>query len=77
MMEQIIVTAVNKYADRHITFYNLDEITDVLEYDEILDCVLRYYYFFLGVPKENFSLIKDSIEKFYNMVPKTIDEVLS
>lgn len=50
MMEQIIVTAVNKYGN---------------------------HYYFLEVPKENFSLIKECIEKFYNMVPKTIDEVLS
>ena len=77
MMEQIIVTAVNKYSNRYITFHDLDEITDTLDYDEILDCVLRYYYYFLGVPKENFSLIKDCIEKFYKLYPKTIEEVLA
>ena len=27
MMEQIIVTAVNKYGNRYFTFYNLDEKT--------------------------------------------------
>ncbi len=77
MMEQIIVLAVNKCSNlKNIVFHDLDEITDVLDYDEILSCILRYYYS-LGVPKENFSVIKDYIEKFYTMIPKTIDEVLN
>lgn len=50
MMEQIIVLAVNKCSNlKNIVFHDLDEITDVLDYDEILSCILRYYYS-LGVP---------------------------
>lgn len=77
--EFLTVSAINKYKGEY-TIHNLDEATDYLSYDEIIDCVLKFYIeSFRSCPNSiqpSFDFLRSYIEHFYKLDQKTIDEVL-
>lgn len=77
--EFLTVKAINKYKGEY-TIHNLDEATDYLSYDEIIDCVLKFYFESLRTSpnpmRPSFEFLRDYIEYFYRLDQKSIDEVL-
>lgn len=78
--EQIIVMAINTQTHNEYPIHNLDEATDWLSYDEIIDCIFKQYYAncknSTNIVTPKYDYFKEIIEHFYMMIPLPIDEVL-
>ena len=69
----LLVTAINEYANLEYDIKDLDEAIDCLTYDEILNCLIRYYISEYGTI--NFIIIKHYAEEFYWITQKTVDDL--
>ena len=69
----LLVTAINEYANLEYDIKDLDEAIDCLTYDEILNCLIRYYLSKYGTI--NYIIIKRYTEEFYWIEQKTVDDL--
>lgn len=69
----LMVTAINEYANLEYDIKDLDEATDYLTYDEILNCFVSYYQSEYGTI--SYKTIKHFIEEFYWITQKTVDDL--
>ena len=69
----LLVTAVNEYANLEYDIKDLDEATDCLTYDEILNCLICYCLSEYGTI--SYKTIKYFMEKFYWITQKTVDDL--
>lgn len=70
----LLVNAVNMYGNIDYEIRDLDEATDCLSYDEIMNAITEYL---INHGYLTYRLLKDFMQDFYTMIPKTIDEVLN
>lgn len=69
----LMVTAINEYSNIGYDIKDLDEATDCLTYDEILDCFVSYYQSEYGTI--SYKIVKYYIEEFYWITHKTVDDL--
>lgn len=69
----LMVTAINEYANLEYDIKDLDEAIDCLTYDEILNCFICYYQSEYGTI--GYKIIKYFIEEFYWITQKTVDDL--
>ena len=74
-IKKIIINAIN--AQQEEIFHNLDEVTDTYEYREIIEACIIYINKLDVYDFEKPSLIIECIVAFYNVTPRTIDEVMN
>lgn len=74
-IKEIIIKAIN--AQQEEIFHNLDEVTDTYEYNEIIEACIIYINKLNIYDFAKPSLIIECIVAFYNVIPRTIDEVMN
>lgn len=71
--QDLMVNAINENSNIGYKIKDLDEATDRLTYDEILDCFISYYQSEYGTI--SYKIIKHFIEEFYWITQKTVDDL--
>lgn len=71
--QDLMVNAINENSNIGYKIKDLDEATNCLTYDEILDCFISYYQSEYGTI--SYKIIKHFIEEFYWIKQKTVDDL--